>query len=426
MRNPQKYPALMSYALLTGAALTWPAVTLAAGIDKQNFDQIEKGRYLAIVGDCAACHTLPGSGYDFAGGRPLETLFGVLIGPYITPDPQTGIGTWTDDEFVNALKRGTGRGGAHLFPAMPYTYYTKVTRDDALAIRAYLNSVPAVHNPVTPDQLPFPLSVRAGMTVWNKLFFTPEEFQPDSGKGSEWNRGAYLTEGLGHCGMCHTPKNALGGDKTSERMQGYNLQGWFAPNITNDRRIGLGSWSVDDIVAYLKTGHNQTSAATALMAEVINLSTSKVSGEDLKAIAIYLKDRPGDPSNRQNQAQVASLSPDQSVMKNGAQIYADECSGCHRADGKGVSGLFPSLSGAPVVRQNDAASIVHVILRGAISAGTNLAPTAAAMPAFAWVMNDDQVAAVATYIRNSWGNAAPAVNAGDVTKERAALSERSD
>jgi mono/diheme cytochrome c family protein len=426
MPNPRKCLEPMCRALFIGAVLIRPVVAQAAGIDAQKFDQIEKGRSLAILGDCAACHTLPGSGHDFAGGRPLETPFGVIIGPNITPDRQTGIGAWTDDEFVNALKEGTGRGGAHLFPAMPYTYYTKVTRDDALAIRAYLNTVPAVHNPVNPDQLPFPFSVRASLAVWNKLFFTPGEFQPNSSKSAEWNRGAYLTEGLGHCGMCHTPKNALGGDETSERMQGYNLQGWFAPNITNDTRIGLGSWSVDDIAAYLKTGHNRTSAATGIMAEEIGLSTSKVSDEDLKAIAIYLKDRPGDPSNQQNQTQAASPPPDQGVMKNGAQIYANECSGCHGANGKGVSGLFPSLSGAPVVRQNDAASIVHVVLRGAISAGTNLAPTAAAMPAFAWVMNDDQVAAVTTYIRNSWGNAAPAVNAGDVAKERAALSERSD
>jgi len=401
-------------------------VAQAGGIDPQKFDQIERGRYLTVVGDCAACHTLPGSGHDFAGGRPLETPFGVLLAPNITPDPQTGIGAWTDDEFVNALQMGTGRGGTQLFPAMPYTYYTKVTRDDALAIRAYLDTVPAVHNPVNVDQLPFPFSVRASMRVWNELFFTPGEFQPDSSKSAEWNRGAYLTEGLGHCGMCHTPKNALGGDKTAEQMQGYNLQGWFAPNITNDMRIGLGSWSADDIVTYLKTGHNQTSAATGLMAEEIDLSTSKVSDEDLKAIAVYLKDRPGDPSSQQNSPQLSPLAADQGVMKAGAQIYADECSGCHGANGKGAPGLFPSLSGTPVVQQNDVTSVVHVILRGAMSAGTKPAPTAAAMPAFAWVMNDDQVAAVATYIRNSWGNAAPAVNVGDVTKERAALTERSD
>jgi mono/diheme cytochrome c family protein len=408
------------HGLLLGLALIVPAGgALAAGIDKQDFKQIEHGHYLTVVGDCAACHTLPGSGHDLAGGRPIETPFGLLIAPNITPDAQTGIGAWTDDEFVNALTKGTGRNGARLYPAMPYTYYTKVTRDDALAIRAYLDTVPAVHNPVKADQLPFPLSIRSSMTVWNELFFKPGPFQPVADKSAEWNRGAYLAEGLGHCGMCHTPKNFLGGDKTGERLQGYALQGWFAPNITNDSRRGLGAWSADEIVAYLKTGHNQTSAATGLMAETLNLSTSHMSDPDLKAIAAYLKDQPG-------QKESTASAPDQTTMKAGAQIYADECSGCHTANGKGIADIFPSLNGTAVVQQTDATSLLHVVLRGARSVGTDKAPTAPAMPAFGWILTDDQVANVVTYIRNAWGNAAPAVSASEVGKERKALVERSD
>jgi mono/diheme cytochrome c family protein len=195
------------------------------GIDKQDFKQIERGRYLAIVGDCAGCHTLPGSGHDFAGGRAIETPFGVILAPNITPDPSTGIGAWTEEEFINAMTKGTGRNGAHLYPAMPYPYYTKLTRDDALAIRAYFNTIPAVQNSVEPNQLPFPFDVRVDMRVWNELYFTPGTFQPDPNKSAEWNRGAYLAEGLGHCEACHTPKTALGGDKTGERLQGYVLQG---------------------------------------------------------------------------------------------------------------------------------------------------------------------------------------------------------
>jgi mono/diheme cytochrome c family protein len=410
--------------LLASAALISSAGgTGAAGIDPQNFDQIERGRYLAIVGDCAACHTLPGSGHDFAGGRPLETPFGVLVAPNITPDPQTGIGAWTNQEFINALTSGTGRNGTNLFPAMPYTYYTKITRDDALAIRAYLNTVPAVRNEVNVNRLPFPLNVRTSMIIWDKLFFTPGSFQPFAGRSAEWNRGAYLTEGLGHCGLCHTPKNALGGDKTSERLQGYALQGWFAPDVTNDPRRGLGGWSVDDIATYLKTGHNKTSAGSGPMSETINLSTSKMTDEDLKAIAIYLKDPPG---QQQNRPAATSAAPDQGVMKAGAQIYADECSGCHTSDGKGVPGLFPALSGAAVVQQSDPTTLLHVVLRGALSVGTDRAPTAAAMPAFGWILKDSQVAAVVTYIRNAWGNAAPPVGAGDVGKTREDLVERSD
>ena len=223
--------------LLSGVALSISAgYAVAAGIDVQDFQQIERGRYLTIVGDCAACHTLPGSGHDLAGGRAIETPFGALIAPNITPDPLTGIGTWTDEEFINSLTKGTGRDGTHLFPAMPYTYYTKITRDDALAIRAYLNTVPPVQNLVNADQLPFPLNIRASMIVWNMLFFTPGEFQPVANKSAEWNRGAYLAEGLGHCGLCHSPKNFLGGDRTSRGLRGYALQGWFAANITSDYR----------------------------------------------------------------------------------------------------------------------------------------------------------------------------------------------
>jgi mono/diheme cytochrome c family protein len=395
------------------------AAHAAAGIDKQSFSQIEKGRYLTTVADCAACHTLPGSGHELAGGRPVETPFGTLLAPNITPDPQTGIGAWTDDEFVNALTKGTGRHGTRLYPAMPYTYYTKLTRDDALAIRAYLNSIPAVHNAVKSNQLPFPFSLRWILAVWDELYFRPQTFQSDPHKSAQWNRGAYLAEGPAHCGMCHTPKNFLGADDNGERLQGYNLQGWFAPNITNDSRRGLGSWSVEDIAAYLKTGHNKITTTTGLMSETLNLSTSHMRDDDLKAIAVYLKDQPG-------KNEKPNATPDQSVMKVGAQIYADECSGCHKPDGSGIAALFPALKGSPAVQQTDPTSLLRVVLRGAEAAGTDKAPTASSMPQFSWILTDDQVAAVVTYIRNTWGNSAPPVRAGDVHKARQAFAERSD
>ncbi len=409
------------------AALGPATAAYAAYINNQSFDQVERGRYLSIVGDCAACHTLPGSGHALAGGRALETPFGSLLSPNITPDAVTGIGAWTDDEFVNAMTKGTGRNGTHLFPAMPYTYYTKISGDEALAIRAYLNTLPAVHNEVRADQLPFPLNVRENLVAWDRLFFKPGEYLPDPGKSAEWNRGAYLTEGLGHCGLCHTPKNELGGDERDRAMQGYVLQGWFAADLTNDRRRGLGSWSVDDIATYLKTGVNKHASATGLMAETINDSTSKMTDADLHAIAVYLKDRPGDPANAaQNREVTAAPAPPASAMKIGQQIYADECAGCHKGDGKGISGLFPALAGVPLVQQSDPASLLRVVLRGTMGLATPQAPTAAAMPAFAWVLDDSQVAAVLTYIRNSWGNTAPAVAAADASKARSALAQRND
>jgi mono/diheme cytochrome c family protein len=415
MRNPDS----MRVALCSLALALWSGGAVAGDIDKQDFKQIERGRYLTIVGDCAACHTLPGSGRALAGGRPIETPFGNILAPNITPDRQTGIGAWTDNEFVDALQRGTGRNGTHLYPAMPYTYYTKITRDDALAIRAYLNTVSAVHNPVNPNQLPLPFNIRASMLVWNKMYFTQGTFQPAAGKSEEWNRGAYLAEGLGHCGLCHTPKNILGGDMTSERLRGYVLQGWFASNITNDPRRGVGSWSVDEIANYLKTGHSLTSAANGPMSETLNLSTSHMTDADLKAIAIYLKDQPGGD-------QSAPPRPDEATMTIGAKIYVDECAGCHTSNGKGGAGLFPSLSGSPVVQQDDPTTLLRVVLRGARGVATDRAPTAAAMPAFGWLLKDGEVAAVVTYIRNAWGNAAPPVGASEVSKARRSFVERSD
>jgi mono/diheme cytochrome c family protein len=417
MRNPG---AIIGALLVVAASASLPAGAAAAGaVDPQDFAQIERGHYLTVAGDCAACHTVAGSGHDFAGGRPIETPFGRLIAPNITPDPETGIGAWTDDEFVNSLTEGTGRGGTRLYPAMPYTYLTKLSRDDALAIRAYLNTVAPVRNAVDPNQLPFPFNIRSTLAVWNEMFFKPGPFRPNDGKSAEWNRGAYLAEGPTHCGMCHTPKNFLGGDKSSQNLQGYALQGWFAPNITNDSRRGLGGWSVDDIAEYLKTGHNKTSAATGLMSEMVSLSTSHMTDADLRAIAVYLKDQPG-----QEQSDRPAL--DEAMMKSGASIYVDECSGCHTADGKGTPGLFPSVNGSPVVQQADATSLLHIVLRGARSTGTDQAPTAAAMPAFAWVLKDEDVAAVLTYVRNTWGNSAPPVSASDVAKARLDLVGRTD
>ncbi len=408
---------------LCGLALALSSGGAVAGdIDKQDFAQIERGRYLTIAGDCAACHTLPGSGHAYAGGRAIETPFGDILAPNITPDQQTGIGAWTDDEFVNAMQNGTGRNGKLLFPAMPYTYYTRVTREDVLAIRAYLNTVPAVQNAVNADQLPFPLNIRQSMIIWKRLFFRPGEFRPNAGKSEEWNRGAYLAEGLGHCGLCHTPKNFLGGDETSRMLRGYALQGWFAADITDYARRGLGSWSNDDIAAYLRTGRTPTSIATGLMAETISQSTSHMSDADLKAIATYLKDQPGQNAD-DNPTPVPSDHP---VMKIGAKIYADECSGCHAANGKGIPSLFPALHGSAVVQQTDPTSLMHVVLRGSRGIATDAAPTGAAMPEFAWLLNDDQVAAVLTYIRNAWGNTAPSVSSAVVGRARHAFVESGD
>jgi mono/diheme cytochrome c family protein len=407
--------AITSLILASSLVASGPAQTNKVGtsLDPQNFGQIERGRYLAIAGDCSSCHTVPGSGQPFAGGRPIETPFGVVVGANITPDPDTGIGAWSDETFVRALREGKGHNGQLLYPAMPYPYYTKLTESDALAIRAYLNTVKPVRNAVVSNKLPFPFDVREGMAAWNALYFKSGEFKPDPTKSAEWNRGAYLVQGLGHCGACHTPKTQLGGDDRARTFQGNALQGWFAPNITNDTERGLGGWSVADIVAYLKNGHNATTASTGIMGEEITLSSSQMTDGDLTAIATYLKDLPGQTSSP------AAVSASDPTMTAGRAIYADECSACHGMDGKGVPYLFPSLAGSPNVRSVDPVSLTRVLIEGARSVATANEPTGPGMPSFAWKLSDDQVAAVLTYIRNSWGASASPVDPRQVEQARA-------
>lgn len=408
-------PLLALAALLLCGASDGSGPVSGTTPDEQEFSAVERGRELVTSGDCAACHTAIG-GKPFAGGRPIQTPFGVILSSNITPDRETGIGSWSDQEFVRLMQKGIGQGGKHIYPAMPYPYYTHATVDDDLAMRAWLASIPAVHNKVVTNQLPFPLNIRAAMIGWNMLFFKPGQFQPDPKQSTAWNRGAYLVTGLEHCGACHTPKNIAGGDDTSRAFQGAKLQGWFAPNITNDARRGLGHWSIDDVVAYLRTGHNRIAAASGPMAEEVMISSSHSTEADLHAIATYLKSLPGQSDT------ATPLAANDAKMKVGAAIYADECSACHAPHGEGVARLFPALAGAPSIQSREPTSLIRVVLAGAKSAASDGAPTSPAMPAFGWMMSDAQVAAVVTYIRNSWGNAASSVDPGTVTSQRQALT----
>jgi mono/diheme cytochrome c family protein len=406
----------MRYFLLACALLlTVSTRAFAQHPNKQSFEVIEHGRYMATAADCTACHTAPG-GKPFAGGGALETPFGTLLAPNITPDVATGIGGWSDDEFVEALRNGIGHGGIHLYPAMPYTYYTKMTRADVIAIRAYLDTLQPVHNVVIANQLPFPFNQREAMVGWNELYFKPGEFKPNPAKSAEWNRGAYLAESAEHCGLCHTPKNAMGGDETARPMQGSVLQSWYAPNLTGDQRIGLGDWTIEDVVLYLKTGRNRFGLGSGPMADAITHSTSHLTDADLRAIAVYVKSLP--PAGATPQV---PISEDEPKMRQGGTIYQDQCAACHGAQGQGIVGLFPRIAGAPLVQQQQATSLMRVVLEGSRAVGTAGAPTAPAMPSFAWKLSNDDVAAVLTYIRNAWGNAAPGVQASEVEKMRATL-----
>ena len=405
---------LMTLAL---AACAIGLAAARAAEDNQAFEKIERGRYLAVLGDCVGCHTAPG-GKPFAGGAALETPFGALVGPNITPDVATGIGAWSESDLWRAMHEGIARTGARLYPAMPYPAYTKVTREDVSAIWAYLRTLEPVHNEVQPNQLTFPFNVRRPATsTWDLINFKPGVFQSDPAKSDVWNRGAYLVEGLGHCGTCHTPKNITGGDRGGEALQGALLQDWYAPDLTADPRMGIGNWSTEDIVRYLKTGANSFDIASGPMAEAVENSTSHMTDADLLAIATYLKDRAPRSANT-----AIALAHDDARMVAGKAIYEDRCAACHISSGAGVPNLFPRLAQAPLIQSTDPTSLIRVVLIGSRAAATSAAPTAPAMPSFGWNLSDTEIADVLTYVRNTWGNAASAVQSTDVTTLRGRVS----
>lgn len=376
---------------------------------------ISRGRYVAVAGDCVACHTAPGSKDAFSGGYAISTPFGGIFASNITPDAETGIGDWTEREFYRAVRHGKGKEGENLYPAMPYNAYVKVSDRDMHDLWLYMRSVKPVHNKVPETNLPFPYNIRLAMMGWNLLFFKNEPFKPDLAQSAEWNRGAYLVEGLEHCAACHTPKNLIGGD-TDAYLQGSNLGEWWAPEITRNSYTGIGNWSKEQIAQYLKLGSNHVAVASGPMAEAVSNSTQYLSDDDLTAIAVYLKSQPGSESKKP-----AAVVLSDAQMKMGANVYEANCSACHNSDGKGIPQVAASLANNPAIMSQDASSILTTIMQGGRGAVTVGNPTSAAMPSFAWKLSDEQTAAVATYLRNSWGNAAPAVPTEDATHTRELL-----
>ena len=377
-------------------------------------DQVRRGQYLVIVGDCVSCHVRDG-GQPFAGGLGLNTPFGTIYSPNITSDKETGIGTWTPDQFYRALHEGIDDQGHHLYPALPYPEFTHVSRADTDAMLAYLKTVPAVNYNPPPNRLPFPLNLRITIAGWNLLFFRPAPpFQDTAGKSAQWNRGAYIVNGLGHCSACHTPKNLLGADRKGVFLQSGELDNWVAPDLTGNPRTGLGAWSTADIVEYLKTGRNARAQVGGSMAEVVSYSTSLMTAADLQAIATYLKDQPSSPP-------VTVTDPDAAAMKRGEAIYSDACASCHLEDGVGQARFFPPLKGDTMAQQTNPDGLIHLILAGGRTAPAPSRPTPLSMPSFAWKLDDRQTADVATYVRNSWGSRAPAVSASQVASMRRKL-----
>src|ERR1700690_10102 len=401
MRDPWRHAACVLALGLLGLASTL-AFGPAFAVDPQAASLIARGRYLATAGDCAACHTAPG-GKPFAGGLGIDTPFGTLVSANIPPDRHAGIGAWSDEDFVRSMQQGLAPGGVHLYPAMPYPNFTRVPRADLLAIRAWLGTLDPASDVIETNRLPFPFRLRSSMVIWNEMNFSAGEYQSDPGHSAEWNRGAYLVNGLGHCGACHTPKNLLGGDKGGQPLAGGVLQGQYATPLDGDVRTGLGGWQITDIVSYLKTGWGAGQAASGSMALVVADSTSQLSDADLHAIAVYLKDLAAPARS------ATALPGDSEVMKTGRALYGANCAACHTASGAGVAGIAPTLAGSAIVQAAATDSLIDVVLNGAQAVATDSAPTAPGMPAFGWVLSDDQIAALLSYVRNDWGNAAGAV-----------------
>ena len=417
-----------------------PAQPVAAAPVSPEAALIETGKYLATAGDCISCHTRPG-GDEFAGGLPLKTPFGTIYTANITSDKETGIGNWTEEQLKRAMREGIADDGSHLYPAFPYTAYTKVTDEDVHAIYAYLQSLaPVKYNPPA-NEMPFPFGQRSLMAIWNKLFLKAGAYTPDSSQSAEWNRGAYLVEGLGHCGACHSPRNQLGGEQASLALTGGVYQDaivdsvheqeivkqdnmvrpWSAVNLTSSPQ-GLGTWSVDEISAYLKTGHNARAGAFGPMAEVINNSTQHLSDADIRAMATYLKSLPA-------LDQAIDKVPSADQMQKGEIAFTVRCGDCHLPTGLGSpktpeadpTKVSPPLVSNPIIQARDPATLINVVLYGAHESLVN-DQAWPKMPGFeldfGLGMDDDQVAALANYVRNSWGNKGNTVDPKDVAKQR--------
>jgi mono/diheme cytochrome c family protein len=374
-------------------------------------ETIARGKALNETADCASCHTADPA-KPLAGGKRIDTPFGAIYSPNLTPDRDTGLGAWSDEEFYRALRYGVRRDGSLYYPAFPYPNFTKMIRDDLLAIRAYLATLTPFRNSPPPPELRWPLNYRVVMRGWNWLFFRPGIFEPDQQKSVEWNRGAYLVEGAAHCGGCHTPKNMFGANKRGRALSGGLVQGWFAPRLDGAERSGLKSWSVDDIVEYLQSGRNGRSHAGKLMAEVVVNSTSLMSDADVRAIAVYLKGLPAGVH------EPAVAAPPPAQMADGAKLYARDCIACHEADGTGAPRIYPPLPSNANLQSADPSSTLRIILDGAQTVTTPRAPNAGSMPGYAGKFSDQEIADVTNYIRNSWGNAAPLVTPAQVAKAR--------
>lgn len=380
-------------------------------------EQLVRGEYLARAGNCMSCHTARG-GEQYAGGRPISTPFGMIYSSNLTPD-DTGLGRWTKDDFWRAIHNGKSRDGSFLYPAFPYPNYTKVTRADSDALFAYFQAQAPVKQENQEHDLRFPYNQRIMLAFWRTLYFRPGEFQPQASKSAEWNRGAYLVQGLGHCSACHTSRNALGGSIAEERLGGgmIPMQNWYASALTADKEIGLGEWEENDLADFLKTGVSERGAAFGPMAEVVGTSLQHLSDLDIRSMVTYLKSAPTS-FNAESRSRSTAPAENDDVLKLGAKVYENQCATCHGADGKGAPPAYPPLAGNRSLAAEIAVNPVRMVLNGGYPPGTAGNPRPYGMPPFGTTLSDSEVAAVVSYIRASWGNQGTPVFPEYVTRLR--------
>ena len=378
-------------------------------------DEIQRGRELVELADCRSCHTARGGGL-FAGGRAIPTPFGTFYSPNITPDVKTGLGSWNATDFWHALHNGYSKDGTLLYPTFPYTNYTKISRQDSDAMFAYLHSLPPVAQANHPHELRSPYNHRILLAAWRSLFFRPGVFVPEAGRAADWNRGAYLVQGVAHCSACHESRNALGASEAGP--SGGLVLNWYAPSLTSPNEAGVQTWSENDIVALLKTGQVNTSTANAAalgpMAEVVSESLQQAPDDELRAMATYLKALP----STDTPATTAKYEIPVAIMAAGKDLYEKNCADCHGHNGEGREPAAPPLAGNRAVTMDSAVNPIRMVLFGGYSPGTVGNPRPFGMPPYSLVLSDEEIAEILIYVRVSWGNAARPIRGEEVSANR--------
>ena len=405
-----------AYYALTERPVALPAASPAAPASSA---ATQKGEYLVRAGNCFSCHTVP-DGAPFAGGRAIPTPFGTLYSSNLTPDPETGLGRWSAEDFWRALHEGKSKDGALLYPAFPYTNYTKVTREDADAMYAYLRAIAPVAQAARPHEMRFPYDKRSLLAGWRALYFKEGTYANDPQQSAQWNRGAYLVEGLGHCNACHATRNAWGAVKDDPQVGGglIPMLNWYAPSLASGRETGLAAWDVPEIVELLRTGVSHRGAVFGPMSEVVRDSLQHLTVDDVTAMAVYLKSQRADEAPQESGGVNVTPEQKEALEKQGAKLHKDHCAACHREDGEGVPRIYPPFKGNEALLMRNPVNAIRITLNGGFPPSTAGNPRPYGMPPFAHVLSDDEVAAVVTYIRGTWGNRALPVSPVEVAGAR--------